>query len=229
MIDNIFLDDTQAVRMYVGDEIVWEKQSGDLPSGYTEVEYIYPSEIAIGAGYFDTGIILDNNCEVLVDFEVICFKNEVQVITPKNAFIFGCREGASSKNFAALISQISFNTQWDFGDYKVNRYLSTSVQIGERHTMIINKNAYNLDGVDVAKMNHITFNTDPLTCYIYNVRDLTMGMFNANMKLYNFQIRKDGEVLFNAIPCYRNSDGTVGLFDIVSNRFLTSNINYLYG
>ena len=41
-------------------------------------------------------------------------------------------------------------------------------------------------------------------------------------RLYHFLLELNGVKMLDVVPCYRRSDGVVGLYDIVSNSFLTN-------
>jgi hypothetical protein len=52
----IMIGSTEAVKMYIGSTVVWELQTGPLPTGYTQLEYI--SSTNNGNQYIDLGIKL---------------------------------------------------------------------------------------------------------------------------------------------------------------------------
>lgn len=39
-------------------------------------------------------------------------------------------------------------------------------------------------------------------------------------RLYRFKLELNGEKALDAVPCFRKSDGTVGVYELVSNKFL---------
>jgi hypothetical protein len=52
----IMLGSTEATAMYIGSNKIWEVQTGPLPAGYTQLEYI--SSTNNGNQYIDLGIKL---------------------------------------------------------------------------------------------------------------------------------------------------------------------------
>ena len=42
------------------------------------------------------------------------------------------------------------------------------------------------------------------------------------MKLYSYKIYKNNELILDLVPCYRNSDNEIGIYDLVNNNFLTN-------
>lgn len=43
-----------------------------------------------------------------------------------------------------------------------------------------------------------------------------------NYTLYSFRISQNNELVRNYVPCYRKSDGVIGLYDLITNQFLTN-------
>ena len=41
-------------------------------------------------------------------------------------------------------------------------------------------------------------------------------------RMYTFSVKRNGKKVFNAVPCYRKSDNVIGMFDTVSQTFLTN-------
>jgi hypothetical protein len=46
---------------------------------------------------------------------------------------------------------------------------------------------------------------------------------SAKFKLYGFTMTNGGEFVWDAVPCYRKSDGAIGLYNFVTNRFYENN------
>lgn len=51
---------------------------------------------------------------------------------------------------------------------------------------------------------------------------MNSGKWTFKGKIYNVKLVKDGNTLVELIPCYRKSDGEIGMLDIVSNAFITN-------
>ncbi len=56
--------------------------------------------------------------------------------------------------------------------------------------------------------------------YLLSYRD---GQWSSKAKLYGFSVYFENNKVLNLVPCYRVLDGVIGLYDTVSNSFLTSN------
>ena len=48
------------------------------------------------------------------------------------------------------------------------------------------------------------------------------GNFQSKNRYYQLRIEKDGVLMRDMIPCYRKSDGEVGMYDIVTGKFYTN-------
>ena len=45
----------------------------------------------------------------------------------------------------------------------------------------------------------------------------------ASAKIAACEITVDGQLAYNLVPCYKKSDGTIGMYDIIGNTFYTNN------
>ena len=62
----------------------------------------------------------------------------------------------------------------------------------------------------------------PLTIFALN--DAVDGVVeNSNTKLYSLKIYDSNKLVRDFVPCYRNSDQVLGLYDTVENKFYTNN------
>ena len=67
------------------------------------------------------------------------------------------------------------------------------------------------------ELNKIT----PIAVFCNFVRGSSYGQ-KSNMALKYFRITDNGVLVFNGIPARRNSDGVLGLYDMVGHQFLTN-------
>ena len=65
-------------------------------------------------------------------------------------------------------------------------------------------------------------NSNNHSIYIFGGNDSGSASYKSSIKLYEFKI-SDGDTLTHEfIPCYRKSDGEIGLYDKVENKFYTN-------
>ena len=50
----------------------------------------------------------------------------------------------------------------------------------------------------------------------------TTSLVRATMKIATFTVENDNNIIFNGVPCYRKADDVIGIYDLVSNTFLTN-------
>lgn len=62
-----------------------------------------------------------------------------------------------------------------------------------------------------------------LTFYIFGRNQGGVIGYNAKgMRYYYLKMYMDGELVRDFVPCYRKSDGEIGMYDLVSNSFFTN-------
>ena len=187
--------------------------SEDLPDGYQQVEYIQSS----GSQYIDTGFSTTDGmrCQYKANWQT-------------EGYICGShsQNGPYGRNGGFLDT---FDTKWELGygdtcptspypasantDYVVefcttyeNAYLNVN---GET---IITSSGQSTSGENVLLF----------ACGWYSPEQLSSG-FSTSAKLYYCKIwNADGVLVRDFIPCYRKSDGTAGVYDLVNKGFYTN-------
>ena len=176
-----------------------------LPNEYQEVEYIESD----GAQYIDTGILPSST-------DVYSFKGEFP--SKNNSVLFGCR---SSGTYLSG-NQLYLNRNLDRTFKIVMLVVNTANNRDAEYT----KNVFFYSGDDLPleiDEENISINgrtsesfnpTQPIYLFGFNV----LGTNNKTVgggKLVYFKI--DGRC--NFIPCYRKSDGEIGMYDLVGEQF----------
>ena len=183
-----------------------------LPSTYTQVEYIQSS----GTQYIDTGMKATQNTAV---------KIVIEGLTNASNKILGSRSSATSNNFSILTGQVSGNLSivTDFQNYQNNR-LSVNIanNLDDKFTISISKTKMIINSTEQAISSYTNFTT-PANIYIFGASGTyPAGYVNASTKLYSCKIWNSGTLVRNFIPCYRNSDNVIGLYDTVNDNFYTN-------
>lgn len=190
-----------------------------LPSEYTAVDYIQSS----GTQYIDSEYVPKANTKIEVD----CFIPEET--TSHWRSIFGARISNYKNKAIAFFTNTS--TQ------NVTVYCRTGVEtrghkfIYDRDVHIVaeGQTATFSDGTDSYSITTTgTVEDCQNTMFIFNLNTAstptgkTPDISYAIMKLYNFKCYEDNTLMRNFIPCYRNSDNEVGLYDLVNGVFYTN-------
>lgn len=187
---------------------------GRLPSIYQEVEYLESS----GTQYINTGFSLTTSgwyqTEIDAKFKYLYVGQETH-----GSVIFGT-------NYIPCAAQHQVNAsraaKYFFAGTQVNGSASTDDIV----TVVIN-NANHLIYENDAQLIAIssgTYNQQdrPIYLFAYNYSN-TVEQF-ANARIYSFGVKNNSTdvQIMNLVPCYRISDDEPGMYDMVSETFLTN-------
>ena len=92
-------------------------------------------------------------------------------------------------------------------------------------------NVYDMDGVrkgGASLSATLTTQTAPVAIFGYNSASTGNVSSKREFKLYSARCSKGHEVVREYIPCYRKSDGVVGVYEKVTGQFLTSAVDAVF-
>ena len=188
-----------------------------LPKEYQKVAYIEST----GTQWIDTGILANDG------IKIECRMGWVNA-NPNNQQLFGARSGAGDYRF--------YVTSYGGIDFAHRTDIRISSNINARQlfdlvydTTLYDDTAtgyqfqYSLDGDErTARTQPLSTN---LTIYLFGTNRIS---YTTNKYLYPVIYESmvitnaRGKELFNGIPCYRKSDGEIGIYDLVTDTFLTN-------
>lgn len=213
----IMLGSTEASAMYIGDTLIWPINTGPLPVGYTQLEYI--SSTQSGGQYIDLNIllydVLNKQYDIAIKFNMIGTGKDGTT----QPTIFGCQDNAGSPWPGTFIRKAggsdNITGRYIGGTAKDNTIgtLNTNITLEEKTPPAKNVYNYNNSG-----RTH-TWGTS-LFC-IFDSRDKTVTARFAYAKLYYFKLFVEGTLVRDLIPC-KDSNNVVGMYDVVNNTFYTS-------
>ena len=183
-------------------------KGGLLPSGYTQLEYIQGDKIA----YIDTRFVLNSNSSIEAKFQ---FPNTEGATTGN--FICGARNSGPLRAFTLV--GFSGGTNWASNYYDdVSQWgvSDTSVKVIKRE-----KNIAYMDGAEVFTNSLIEFTT-PGYAYIFSINQGNNPYLTSNIRLWYCKILDNDVLVRDFIPCIRNSDSVVGLYDLVTKVFFVN-------
>lgn len=195
-----------AKKAYIG---VNNFEPVDLPSGYTQVEYIQSS--SSGGQYINTGFAPDSNTRIVCT--VYGFDT-----SKGSQFVFGSRVSSSSNSFTLLCTDNQAYRS-DFGANQAT--FNTSVNFSGLMTIDKNKTITTLNGNDTVNNTAQSFTSSLNICLFACNTNGVVGNYAVNIKLYSCKIFDNGALVRNFIPC-KNSNGTVGMYDLVNSTFYTN-------
>lgn len=181
-----------------------------LPKEYRELEYIEST----GTQYIDTGVNAD---DIYYSFDIDFYGYEAQPTQYPRIFGYQYLGGIFLANSFWYGDNTNTNTTDVFGVFN-----------DKRHPIFANK--------DYAIVNNVKYNlnTPPVSITKFNYNKIALfGSFQGNsglirnesfskMKLYNFKIYHNNNLIRDFIPCMRKSDNEVGLYDSVNGQFYTN-------
>lgn len=207
---NLLINDNDKLEVgYVND------LTTQLPSGYTQVDYIESS----GTQYIDSGILPSENIGFEIDFTP---HNDMNRTTART--IFGSR------------------TTWKSNGYQLTTYTEGTLNGGHflfgtndtasliRHSAYMQKDvrcqisflndvfkAANGDETNIQG----TFSNVSKNIYLFGCIE-NRPFELSTTTLYKLKFYDNGNLIRDFIPCYRNSDNEVGLYDLVNDVFYTN-------
>ena len=187
-------------RLGVSDEIV-------IPSEYQRVEYIEST----GTQYINTNFY-SNKCRAVYKVEFIESGGHVSAIWASNYDLVYMPSGnplgfnISGYNGIGLNYNTSTNTPYE---------IDATIYSGKQQISVDNEKIYE---------NTLSFSQTDRKYYIFcgNENNSTTWAY-SKIKLYYIKYYDDENLERNMIPCYRKSDGVIGLYDLVYNKFYPNN------
>lgn len=181
----------------------------NLPSGYTEVEYIEST----GTQYINTGVIPASTIGVKIKASLTSENNTDKVL-------FGSRATSGNTRFWVDFDGSNNNHAivYGFGSYASIGYYS----VNAIYEIKFNYNGNSI--ISVKDEQHSMTNTPDFTSAIpiYLFRANYTSAISGSFKIYYCQIFDGTTMIRNLIPCYRNSDNEIGMYDTVNNIFYTN-------
>ncbi len=183
--------------------------AGRLPSEYQEVEYIYIPD----TGYINTEWVPEEGS-----------KFNIKLCALKNGYFFGCGSNPRLAYTGGDYDITIYNTT--NGTSGIYRFEKSRLKILDVETYSTGKTTDSYVIVNGQKlMNNtaqgVNFNTAIpmyLGAWLYNATSIRQGAIN----LYYAKASVNGTPKFEMIPCYRKSDGVIGMYDLVNKKFFTN-------
>ena len=209
-----YVDDTK----YKYENGEWVENQSRLPDGYTEVEYIQNT----GTSYLDTNFVPNQDTRIVADMQLVTLNDYPRLF------------GAGGWNAADGI-----NVDYEGGHLLISWFGKTSwtqttlATNYNRHIYDLNKNYLYVDETLLTSNTYTTKTaSDHLAVFAY-IRNGRPTTSNADMlkecfkgKLWSFKVYDNGTLVRDLVPCIKDSDNTVGAYDIVNDVFYTVPTGY---
>lgn len=175
---------------------------GELPQGYTALEYIQSS----GSQYIDTGRKLTQDSDITIDFKII---GGIKI----SAGIFGSRESASKNNLALFRDVGSNFFVGDFSEYRQHRF-TTALSL-ERIKVQMNRAGVLVNDILKKSWSDVADFETPTNGLIFDIGNNNWTGNKAVMRLYSYT---DGDAQ-RLVPCL-DTDGVPCLYDLIGKTVL---------
>jgi len=193
--------DPTAAQGSNGDVYLKYTDKPQLPSGYTAVAYI---EVGSTSGpKIDTGYNFTANSE----FEI---KAQYTNNPNSNSWLFGAYTSGKQTNVGFTNNVIYLQT----GGHNVSKSFNTN-----EHVYKSTQSAFIIDGITQTSSTPNWSNTTTLTAKLFYIND---GSYSNNCRVYYCKIWDNGTLVRNLVPCVRDSDDVVGLYDLANDVFYTN-------
>ncbi|MBR5312208.1 MAG: hypothetical protein IKU40_04925 [Clostridia bacterium] len=224
-VQKLVIPEGEVVKISHGTTVLWERPG--LPLAYQQVEYIQTD----GNQYIDTGVLASDYPDGLeYVFEGYCTAESAS----RRMYMFGCLFGEKRSGNAGIESTLKasliFLGTSGTGNIQIN------ITKNERFTLWA-KGTSESPPDFTASWNGVKYNNVSFTSYSCNMPSANIFLLACNLnggytsgssmpyvgKLYSFTMADmDGIEIRNFVPCYRKSDGVIGLYDTVGSTFYTN-------
>ena len=194
--------------------------TGNLPRNYQQVEYIQSS----GTQYINTDYIPTSNTNMEIEFEYMGTDGTKTWIP-----LCGARSGTKSTYFNFFIHSNGSVISPNYGEYDpgINSEIC-DLQLNTKYNIKNVAGEFYLNGqLKSSTTKVLTTGTTPI--YIFAIGNNTsVDNRNAHLKLYNFRLYEENQIVRRFIPCYKKAKNTEenkpGLYDLVEGKFYTNQV-----
>lgn len=185
---------------------------------YQRVEYI-ESAVEESYPYIITDFYADNSCGL----EIIASFPKLQDRIP-----MGSRENGDPTRFYCVYPMSSSSVYYGFNSGSSISCALKVDTIYRLQTNFVNSrlvNVYEMDGTRKASASlnaTLVTQSAPVAIFGYNYASSGNVSSKREFKLYSARCSRGHEVVREYIPCYRKSDGVVGVYEKITGQFLTS-------
>ena len=198
-------------RVTINGTIVWEK---GLPSEYQQVEYIEST----GTQYITTDYTptITENMKIEIGY---MFTR----IQAGESFLFGSRLNAS--NIPTFQCEYYSNKWWYCGSgiwQFRNIFRGIGADLNTRYSLVMDENVIAINNFTNAPT-ETRQNGKAVPIYIFAGNWYGQTRYiNKGARIYCLTFTADGVKEAEFVPCYRKSDGEIGMYDLVNGVFYTN-------
>lgn len=191
-------------------------KSGQLPTGYTELEYIESS----GTQYINTGVVLGQdytNTNIKLEYDALINSGaKWQVCGTLGTD--GIYIGVNSSDIIYYGTGFSDTSTGVTNPFVKCKYINDAKNgVIKVTNLSTNTDIVNLTHTPVTKTTVL-----PMILFGFSTSATTISPHKMSGKMYNAKIYNNNELIRHFIPAKRLSDSVVGMYDLISNTFFTN-------
>ena len=200
-------------------EVLWQKPITDPRQEYQRVESLYTAGGSSG-GWFLTDFIPNNTSGMELTFSVPSFSDVATMGTRTSAsntrcYIFYPR--------ATTVGYVGWNTaqSWSITTKANTKYITRLNWLASKKAVLLNADGSTVGTKSVS--NTLTQQVTPVSVCRYNNATNTPSGGRA-MTVYGFRFTQGSEIVREYLPCYRKSDGVIGVYETYTDTFVESQV-----
>ena len=207
-------------RILRGSDILWDR----LPGDYQEVSYVQSN----GNCYFRTGVVPTDKTRMEIRIYTTC-TGSFYVSGSRSAggtIYFGQTGTRTKSRVSGSVNGASVQASTD-GVYWSRTSSGQMYEImlqtngDETYDYVINDTTHD-KSFEAIGLSYTAMG-DVLTKYDICIFALSSSyIIDGTNRLYKYRLYQDGNLVRDFVPCYRLSDGVIGLYDIVTRAFYTN-------
>lgn len=204
-------------RISRGDEILWEKAGEDYRELYQRVEYVYTAGGTSG-GWFLTDFIANDTSGLEFSYAVSSFADIATMGSRTSASDTRCYVFYPRANTVGYIGWKTAQS-WTVSTTANTMYITRLNWLNSRKAVILNA-----DGTTKATKSMSGTLPAQVSCIAIGRYNNATNTPTSSRPIYVYGARmtQGSEIVREYIPCYRKSDGEIGLYETFSGVFVTS-------
>ena len=189
--------------------------SKSLPTGYTQLEYIEST----GTQYIDTGYYANPKTKIQVDFAYTKLTQQQRIF----GHSYDSDDG-SGLTFCCYISGgdvISYASKDGGGEWSWSTVTASKDRIVVTMDAVTSKITITGDNANFSGAMNAFTRTSTVSLSLFKDNGRHSVSMNSSAKIYSSKIWNGGSLVRNLVPA-KNSSGTIGMYDLVEDKFYTN-------
>lgn len=222
--DNVMFGSLEVDKVYCGGALVWQRNTSPIPEGYTELSYIQSS----GEQWLNPLMAqpqLTDEVQVQCSFAFATIGSSWQGVVSVNNSIYPSVNDGYCMYFGADSSAFLVKTSHPSGSDATSASPSLTPAVGVDYIADITLGASST-GVTVDGTSFISTIAHGIDIPFLLFASKPSGDWGhielASIKMYYCRIYKNGTLVHDLLPCRRDADGKIGMYDIVAGAFRTN-------